>query len=140
MARYTDGMVGLALGMENFLQLFDERYYENLDGGILEAFGRLFKHNVKLYVYPKWDPIKGELVRLDTVEVPEQTRPLLNYLKGRGYIEQVEGYRDDILHIFSQNVLTKIREGRGGWEEDVPDKVAELIKARGLFGWSPEGS
>lgn len=36
----------------NLLEIFNEKYYENLEGGILESFGRLFRNAVKLYIYP----------------------------------------------------------------------------------------
>ncbi|MDH5605036.1 MAG: TonB-dependent receptor, partial [Cyclobacteriaceae bacterium] len=44
--------IGIILGIYNLVQVFDENYYKDLRGGILEAFGILFGHNVKLYVYP----------------------------------------------------------------------------------------
>jgi hypothetical protein len=45
-------MVGVTMGINNLLEVFNEKYYENLDGGILESFGRLLKNSVKLYIYP----------------------------------------------------------------------------------------
>src|SRR6202012_4106599 len=50
--RYTREMIGVAIGINNLLEIFNEKYYENLEGGILESFGRLFRNAVKLYVYP----------------------------------------------------------------------------------------
>lgn len=50
--RYSKEMIGVALGINNLLEVFNEKYYENLEGGILESFGRLFRNAVKLYVYP----------------------------------------------------------------------------------------
>src|ERR1700727_2910765 len=50
--RYTKEMIGVAVGVNNLLEVFNEKYYENLEGGILESFGRLFKNAVKLYIYP----------------------------------------------------------------------------------------
>ena len=50
--RYTKEMIGVAMGINNLLEIFNEKYYENLEGGILESFGRLFRHSVKLYIYP----------------------------------------------------------------------------------------
>jgi hypothetical protein len=45
-------MIGVAMGINNLLEIFNEKYYENLEGGILESFGRLFRNSVKLYIYP----------------------------------------------------------------------------------------
>ena len=50
--RYTKEMIGVAMGINNLLEIFNEKYYENLEGGILESFGRLFRNAVKLYIYP----------------------------------------------------------------------------------------
>src|ERR1019366_7510600 len=50
--RYTKEMIGVAMGISNLIEIFNEKYYENLEGGILESFGRLFRHSVRLYVYP----------------------------------------------------------------------------------------
>ena len=45
-------MIGVAMGINNLLEIFNEKYYENLEGGIMESFGRLFSNEVKLYMYP----------------------------------------------------------------------------------------
>ena len=50
--RYTREMIGVTMGINNLLEIFNEKYYENLEGGILESFGRLFRNAVKLYIYP----------------------------------------------------------------------------------------
>src|SRR5215216_2169262 len=50
--RYTKEMIGVTMGINNLLEIFNEKYYENLEGGILESFGRLFRNAVKLYIYP----------------------------------------------------------------------------------------
>src|SRR6202000_1424011 len=41
--RYTKSRIGLVLGIPNLEELFDTKYYDALEGGILESFGRLFK-------------------------------------------------------------------------------------------------
>src|SRR5262249_39301736 len=50
--RYTNEMIRVAMGINNLIEIFNEKYYENLEGGILESFGRLFRNAVKLYIYP----------------------------------------------------------------------------------------
>ncbi len=47
--------------MPNVYELFDEKYYTQLPGGILENFGRLFKNDLKIYVYPLQRGPKDEL-------------------------------------------------------------------------------
>ena len=47
--------------------IFDERYYDNLPGGLLEAFGRGFGHAVKMYVYPAINVEDGALYDLSNI-------------------------------------------------------------------------
>ena len=62
LARNTSRKLGVVMGAGSLRELFDEQYYADLDGGILESFGRLFKNDLKLYVYPLLDQQTGELV------------------------------------------------------------------------------
>src|SRR5216110_1971236 len=61
LSRYTNRMVGLVMGVPSLIEILDEKYYLNLEGGILEALGRMFKHGLKLYVYPIIDEKTGEI-------------------------------------------------------------------------------
>src|SRR6187200_2214508 len=69
LARYTNKMIGLVMGVPTLMEIFDEKYYLNLEGGILEALGRMFKGGLKLYVYPMIDEEDGKLVTATTLEV-----------------------------------------------------------------------
>ena len=60
-------------------ELFDESYYEARDGGILEFFGRLFKNNIRVYVYPTVDQDTGQLVHAQDIEVAGHLRQLYGY-------------------------------------------------------------
>ena len=53
--RYTTKLAGLVMGVPTLREIFDEKYYTHLAGGILESFGRMFKNDLKLYVYPFLD-------------------------------------------------------------------------------------
>jgi hypothetical protein len=135
LARYTSRKIGITLGAASLLELFDEKYYTHLDGGILESFGRLFKNDLRIYVYPYLDPVTGHLTTVQNLEVAPDLRKLYGYLVDRGCIEQLENYRKEYLPIFSRTVLQKIKERDGSWEEMVPLQVADVIKRRGFFGY-----
>lgn len=49
-------------------ELFREKHYVDLDGGILEGFGRLLKYDLKLYVYPTLDDKTGELITAENLQ------------------------------------------------------------------------
>jgi hypothetical protein len=54
--------MGLAMGVNNLVDIFDEKYYRHLSGGILEAFGKLFFRDMKSILYPMLDE-NGDITR-----------------------------------------------------------------------------
>jgi hypothetical protein len=135
LSRYTERKIGIALGVGSLAQIFEEPYYEHLDGGILEAIGRMFKNNVRLYVYPMRNAETGKIVTAKDLEVSAALRPLYEYLLSQGHIEPIQDFREDLLGIYSKDLLAMIEAGENGWEEWVPPGVGKLVKERGLFGW-----
>ena len=133
--RYTDKRIGITLGAFSLLELFDEKYYAHLEGGILESFGRLFKNELRVYVYPYLDPRSSELLTVRNLVVAPELRKLYSHLVERGFIEQLDGYRQEYLHIFSRDILRKIRRADPAWLAMVPAAVADVIQQRGFFGY-----
>jgi hypothetical protein len=152
--RYTKEMIGVAMGVNNIQEIFDEKYYANLEGGILEAFGRMFRNSVKLYVYPMWlseyeryrarggeqggsseANSSGALVDADNIKIDGRVADLYEHICKNRMVTSVTGFNPDVLHIYSRDVLKKIRNQDSSWETLVPVAVAEGIKRRGLFGY-----
>jgi hypothetical protein len=133
--RYTKKRVALVVGVPSLRLIFDEKYYSDLDGGILESFGRLFKNDLKLYVYPFRPSRDQPLITAENLQVAPHLTDLYAYLLRNRSIESIRGYQEDYLPIFSRDVLAKLRTGRSGWEKMVPPSVAQLIKRRKLLGY-----
>jgi hypothetical protein len=136
----NDHKIALILGLNNLQSVFEEKYYQHLKGGILEAFGILFGRKVKFYVYPTLKEGSDEVVGLSNFELPEHQRSLLNYLIANDKLEAVENVEAHNLHIISNNVLEMIHNCQPGWEKMVPHKVASEIKEKGLFNYREVGS
>lgn len=132
--RYTHEPIGIALSVRDFAQLFDENYYEGLEGGMLEAFGKLFPDHTHVYVYPSRPAGSDRLVTLDNVEVPRHLRHLLAHLVENGKLVAVERYDESLLAIDACEVLAAIARGDADWAAQVPPAVAERIRREGLFG------
>jgi hypothetical protein len=151
--RYTKEMIGVAVGINNLLEIFNQKYYDNLEGGILESFGRLFRNAVKLYVYPMsreaYDRYIVEsrnsgttaqsaapsiLITAKNVRVDDRLTSLYAHLLENHYIDSIVGFDTNILGIFSRDALKRIRDHDVIWENMVPKPVAIAIKRRGLFG------
>jgi len=128
-------LVGVIMGVYNLHIIFDEKYYDNLPGGLLEAFGRGFGHNVKLYVYPAINVETGELYGLNNIKLPENLTGLLTYMQANDKIAAIPEYNERLLHILSDDVLSKIKAGAASWEDDVPYEVVQAIKFFELFGY-----
>lgn len=130
---YTKKMIGIAMGVPTLREIFDEKYYADLEGGILESFGRLFKNDLKLYVYPFREPKSGAIISAANLQVAPNLRHLYAYLLENRLIESMCGFNENCLPIFSRDVLAKIRRGDSSWENMVPPQVAAMIKERKLF-------
>jgi hypothetical protein len=135
--RYTKMPIGITMGIPSLIELFDEKYYEHLEGGILESFGRLFRNDLRLYVYPFLDTTTRQLVTVQKLKVSPSLQGLYEHLAENGYIESIDFYNKDYLRIFSRDVLMRICNDDPSWEAMVPPDVASLIKERRLFGYRP---
>jgi hypothetical protein len=152
--RYTKEMIGVAMGINNLLEVFNEKYYENLEGGILESFGRLFRNAVKLYVYPMREvaferyvvaangtgvPAQSHkpnvLISAKNLRIADHLASLYAFLLENRCIECIVGFDSTILDVFSRDALQKIKDENPLWERMVPIPVAEAIKRRKLFGY-----
>jgi hypothetical protein len=134
LGRYTKKRIAITMGAASLLELFDEKYYAELEGGILESFGRLFKNDLRLYIYPLLEK-SGQLVTVDNLEVAPALRKLYGYLVDRGHIQQLQNVNREYLGIFSRDALQKIAHGDHTWEDMVPREVAEIIKSRKYLGY-----
>jgi hypothetical protein len=134
--RYTKKMIGIVMGVPTLKEIFDEKYYANLEGGILESFGRLFKNDLKIYAYPLLDDKTGSLITAGNLRVAPNLRHLYSYLTENRFIDGIRDYDEKNLTIFAREVLAHIRAGTNEWEHEVPAAVANMIKERKLLGYS----
>ncbi len=137
-AHYSNGKIGVAMGVNNLLDVFDENYYKNLSGGILEAFGKFFRQGMTVYLYPYKDPGTHELLTSTNLKVHDNLKELYKYFKLNNRIIDIKNYNPDFSEIYSRDILNKIANHERGWEKQVPKEVAEMIKERGMFGYKEE--
>jgi hypothetical protein len=134
-SRHSAKRMGVIMGANTLKQVFDEKYYRDLNGGILEAFGILFSRDLKIYLYP-WIPEESKKAwTSETTPVHPRMQPLFEYLKFNKRIVDVE-HEPTIMGIFSRQALELIRTGKPGWEKMVPDFVDRIIKEKRLFGYN----
>ena len=144
--------IGLVMGINNLADIFKEKYYENLQGGILEAFGILFKDNIKIYAYPiekenferyrkqvgvgdnvEVEATQDGLVTIDNLLVAKNLRNLYKYVRENGVLESIQDCDRANMGLFSRDAFERVRKRKAGWSEIVPTCVAELIEKKNLW-------
>ena len=134
-SRFTNERLGIILGLSNLQEIFDAKYYRNLNGGILEGIGKMFNRDLKVYVYPYQPDTKSVLKTIQNVSLQPRIKPLYDYFIFNSKIIDLKDYRKDYLKIQSRKVLKMIKKDKSGWEKMVPTYVDNLIKEKKLFGF-----
>ncbi len=134
--RYTQEPIVMVLGVPTLVQLFDESYYKDLEGGVLEALGRLLAGPVALYVYPWKNAESGEIVTADTFKAPARLHHLYTHLRENRYVVPIRAFSEADLSLLPADVLGRLRAGDPSWEALVPEAVAQVIKKERLFGYA----
>ncbi|MCD8444428.1 TonB-dependent receptor [Tenacibaculum finnmarkense] len=133
---FTKERMALTMGVQSLVQIFDEKYYRNLSGGILEASGKLFYRDLKIYTYPYKDQETGEFITTENLKVHPRMKELYKFFKHNGRFVDIKNLDEDSLHIFSRKVLKMIKNNEEGWEKMLPEGVSKTIKDKRLFGCS----
>ncbi len=136
-SNYTKDRMGLAMGVNNLVDIFDEKYYRHLSGGILEAFGKLFYRDLKVFLYPMLDE-NGDIINSENLKVHPRMKELYKFFKFNGKVIDIDDFDPHTLEVFSREVLKMISKGKPGWEEMLPQGIANLIKKDNLFGYDPK--
>jgi len=135
-SNYTKERIGLALGVNNLIDIFDEKYYRHLSGGILEAFGKLFYRDLKVFLYPM-EAEDGSIINSKNLKVHPRMKELYKFFAYNGKVIDITDFDQRNLKIFSRQVLKMICEGKAGWEEMLPEGIADMIKKDHLFLCNP---
>ncbi|WP_299063312.1 TonB-dependent receptor [uncultured Polaribacter sp.] len=135
-SEFTKERMALAMGAQNLIQIFDEKYYRNLSGGILEAFGKLFNRDLKVYIYPSHDKKTDEYITTENLKVHPRMKELFKFFRDNGKLVNINDFNKEVLDIFSRTVLKMIIDGKEGWEDMLPEGIAKTIKQKRLFGYS----
>jgi hypothetical protein len=133
---FTKAKIGIIIGVLGLSDIFNEKYYMDLKGGILESFATLFSRNVKMYAYPAKDLSTGELKTCKNFQLPTNLVDLYEYLLVNDKIEDIKNVQLDYLNIISDKVLDMIKKGEPGWESMVPEIVASSVKEKKLFSYN----
>jgi len=140
LSRYTKRPIGIACGASKLNEIFDENFYNESEGGLLDGRGRIFKNGGRLFVYPSFNPDTGQIITAETFPVEPHLKQLHAFLLENRFLQGIRNFNRDFLPIRSRDVLLKIRSGDGAWEKLVPPPIVAVIKRDRLFGWREKPS
>ncbi|MDA3912210.1 MAG: hypothetical protein PF448_12720 [Bacteroidales bacterium] len=127
----------IVLGIDTLRKVMQTNYYHDLPGGILQAMGMLFPNNTTLYAYPAINE-DNQILKTETI-IPSCTeKSLLNYLIESARIVDITARKTNMIKQTPRAVMDMICAQNPEWEHYVPIRVAELIKAKRLFGYESE--
>jgi hypothetical protein len=118
--RYTNKPVGIILSIGLLNELFKHKWSENLAGGLLESFGRLFKDGVTLHVFPWKNRRTGELVTAENFRPPAESVHLYQHFLANGRIRGIPCDEEQILAYTGRDVCRMIGSDDERWRELVP--------------------
>ena len=110
LSQYTKKQMALSMGVNNFVEIFDEQYYQDLGGGILEAFGKMFYNNLKVYLYPMKDD-NGTVINSTNLKLHPRMKDFYKFFKYNGKVVDIFDFEEEYLNIFSRKILQQIRDG-----------------------------
>ena len=133
LSQYTKNQLALSMGVNNFVEIFNEQYYQDLGGGILEAFGKMFYNNLKVYLYPMKDK-SGNIINSTNLKLDPRMKDFYKFFKYNGKVVDIFDFEEDYLNIFSREILKQIKKGEGNWQKNLPGGIADLIMKNEMFG------
>ena len=138
LTKYRVFKLGLVLGARELADLVSKKFYASKDGQLLASFGEVFTKNVQFYTYPDQKEGTGELIDSHNLIVPDGVKFLYKHIVDNKQVVDIVDVKKQYLHIYSSDVIRLLKNDEGSWEQMVPKRVAELIKAKNLFGFPCE--
>lgn len=123
LSRYSSEPIAISLSIGLLNELFKEKWSDNLAGGILESFGRLFKNELALYVYPWKNRSNNDLVTAEKFRVDDHLKHLYKFFLENEMIRDVECGNEKLLQYTGRDIQKMIRNDDETWRNFVP-KVA----------------
>lgn len=134
-AQFKMNKLRIVVGLPTFDKIMDSSQYTDMRGGLLEAMGTLFQHNVKMYLYPYTDMNTGEVIYPDDDHFQGEYRLLWQYLVVTRRIVLLKGIPAHRLKITSVYIDSLIKNADEHLIDFVPEKVYSYICENKLFGY-----
>ncbi len=111
-------------------KLFALKFYQNLEGGLLEGLALLLDHKTNLYVYPHKDDLQCVTMNTFSISGPEQK--ILEYFKEKGWLRELGDCELAQLSYHSIDIRKRLQENQD-ISKQVPASVLKYISTHKLY-------
>jgi hypothetical protein len=130
--KFTDNLIGIAMGALALPTLFNASYYAKYPGGLLGAFGDLLDDRTMILVFPyKTDK---ECMTAESYKPAPEIQHFYKHLMVNGRLIDMQNCDVTQTSLQSDEIRKLMSKGDPQWEKYVPAKVRDIIKKRKLFG------
>lgn len=129
--RCTNKPLGIVLSIGLLNELFKAKWSENLAGGVMESFGRLFKSGLSLYVFPWKNRRNSELVTAENFVPPDGEKHLYRHFRENGMVRSVPCKDTGLLQYTGRDIQRMIELGDATWTDYVPEEAHAIAARRG---------
>ncbi len=132
-AQYSKEKIGLTIGVTNLEYIFDPKFYTHLSGGVFEGLGKLFDHDLQIFLYPMKTE-SGDIITSENFKTNDASlQPIYQYFKDKNQVIDIHNFEEKNLTVFSHNILKKIQNNEEDYEQYLPEGIYKLIKEKNLF-------
>lgn len=121
----TDKPMAIVIGATHLEKLFDEKFYFDLSGGLLEGMGKLLGRFSRLYIYPH----KTNEICLLTKSFfpPNSVKNVYKHFIDNHMIQDIAGCDEITEFVHSNDILKMIKAKNSNWKKYVPEKIHNLV-------------
>ena len=119
------------MGASHLEKLFDEKHYQDLEGGLLEGLGKLLANESRIYIYPH--KTETTCMTAKTFFPSPKWAPIFQYFLQQKQIMDISGCDQTEEYRHSDYVRELILKKDPAWEKYVPAKIRDQIKKDNLF-------
>ena len=130
LSRYTAEPIAIILSIGLINELFKEKWSTNLAGGVLESFGRLFKNQVQLFVYPWYNSRKMELVTAENFKAPKNWQYFYRHLMQNKRVVPIGVGDPSLLSNTGRAIMKKIESNDASWRDWVPEEAHGMAERK----------
>ena len=121
----TDKPMAIVIGATHLDKLFDEKFYYDLSGGLLEGMGKLLGRFSRLYIYPHKTPEICLLTK--SFFPPPATKNIYKHFIDNNMIQDIAGCDEITEFVHSNDILKMIKAKNNNWKKHVPEKIHGLV-------------